>query len=450
MSITNKDRINDNNDRINRLIELVKQKALTSNPKYATTEAEMDAMLTDRNVGKIVKYIGAPVGTPFVVGDTVDKLYFNTDVRPDFDAIKASSTVIKGADIHGDWANAYFTLYVTGEVPAGTAENYFGFFDMSEVQEGLFVIADDEMRNMVYISQDISADVTGSEAIEGGWQMDSIEASALWPRNDSTPTWVVQQLGGQDLWGSYISKEPFTSGKYEKNALYIIAEGEREVIENPTAVGDEVTQVYFDTTKSIEEIYTDLQKLNWIYDEENELYYVMAFMEAFETGKYVMIGKIEWQPDKFIYLIGNGGFEPDIFAYSPDMTPTEADLGVVTEWGWQATSPVASLETYTITQVNDKDIWGGWLSTSDQFTTIGEPTAPRARRLNITEGTLTITKNGTFNVANMETVIVNVAGSGSGGSLVATTEEELNALDTPENVGKTVSYNDGLYIITED
>ena len=50
----------------------------------------------------------------------------------------------------------------------------------------------------------------------------------------------------------------------------------------------------------------------------------------------------------------------------------------------------------------------------------------------------------------METVIINVAGSGSGGSLVATTEEELNALDTPENVGKTVSYNDGLYIITED
>ena len=260
--ITNKDRIDENNNRINRLIELVKQKALTSNPKYATTEEEMDAMLTDKNIGKVVKYIGTPVGTPPAVGDVVDKLYFNIDITPNFEAIKNDSTVIKGAEIHGDWANAYFTLYVTGEVPAGTAENYFGFFDMSEVQEGLFVIADEQLDNMVYISQDISADVTGSEAIEGGWQMDSIEASVLWPRNDATPDWTVQQLGGQNLWSSYISKEPFVGGKYEKNALYIVAEGEREIIENPTAAGDEVTQVYFDATKSNEEILEVIQSLD--------------------------------------------------------------------------------------------------------------------------------------------------------------------------------------------
>ena len=104
--ITNKDRINENNDRINRLIELIKKKALSSNPKYATTEAEMDDLLTDKNIGKVVKYLGALVETPSV------------------------------------------------------------------------------------------------------------------------------------------------GGKYEKNALYIIAEGEREVIENPTAIGDEVTRIYFDTTNS--------------------------------------------------------------------------------------------------------------------------------------------------------------------------------------------------------
>lgn len=73
-----------------------------------------------------------------------------------------------------------------------------------------------------------------------------------------------------------------------------------------------------------------------------------------------------------------------------------------------------------------------------------------ARRLNVTEGSLAITENGKFDVSNMESVEVNVAGSGGGGSLTATTEEELNALDTAENVGKIVSYNDGLYIITED
>lgn len=85
--ITNKDRINENNDRINRLIELVKQKALTSNPKYVATEEEMEAMLTDKNIGKVVKYLGesngTAVGTPFAAGDAIEKIYFNTDIEPD-------------------------------------------------------------------------------------------------------------------------------------------------------------------------------------------------------------------------------------------------------------------------------------------------------------------------------------------------------------------------------
>lgn len=442
--ITNKDRIDENNNRINRLIELVKQKALTSNPKYATTEEEMDAMLTDKNIGKVVKYIGAPVGTPPVVGDVVNKLYFNTDITPNFEAIKASSSIIKGADIHQDFSYAYFALKLETE---HGEEAYLGFQDMSEMQEGLWALMLFGSDGIIYLSQDVPAEITGGEGISAGWQMDSINVQEAFGEEVS-----VTQIGGQNLWSSYISKEPFTDSKYEKNALYIVTEGEREIIENPTAVGDEVTQIYFDTTKTIEEIYTDLQKLTY-EDMGDGLFAVIAFLGAQESGKYVVIAKVEMaeQDNKVVYMIGNGGVNPDIFAYSPDMTPTEAGITEVTEWGWQATSPVASMDTYTITQVNGKEIWGSWLSAHENgFTSFGEPGAPRARRLNITEGTLTITKNGTFNVANMETVIVNVAGSGSGGSLVATTEEELNALDTPENVGKTVSYNDGLYIITED
>ena len=61
-AITNKDRITENNDKINRLIELAKQKGLTSNPKQATTEDEMDAMIADKNVGKVVKYLGESGG----------------------------------------------------------------------------------------------------------------------------------------------------------------------------------------------------------------------------------------------------------------------------------------------------------------------------------------------------------------------------------------------------
>lgn len=41
------------------------------------------------------------------------------------------------------------------------------------------------------------------------------------------------------------------------------------------------------------------------------------------------------------------------------------------------------------------------------------------------------------------------SGGSSGDPITVNTEEELNALDTADNVGKFVSYSDGLYIITE-
>lgn len=84
--MNNKDRINENNDTINRLTKLVKQKALTSNPKLARSEEEMSAMLIDKNVGKVVKYLGeseAAVGIPIAIDDAMSSVYF--DISKDID-----------------------------------------------------------------------------------------------------------------------------------------------------------------------------------------------------------------------------------------------------------------------------------------------------------------------------------------------------------------------------
>lgn len=85
-AMNNKDRINENNDTINRLAKLVKQKALSSNPKLARTKDEMSAMLTDKNIGKVVKYLGeseAAVGIPIAVDDAMSSVYF--DISKDID-----------------------------------------------------------------------------------------------------------------------------------------------------------------------------------------------------------------------------------------------------------------------------------------------------------------------------------------------------------------------------
>lgn len=423
--ITNKDRINENNDRINRLIALVKQKALTSNPKFATTEDEMDAMITDKHVGKVVKYLGegggAAVGTPIAVGDTIDALYFNTSVTPDFDAfsyeydetsdgLRIRQATILNLASYEDALTAVYQSTDSGYLQMIASGSYIFYVNGSGVVNGL----------------EVTTENAGVAAF--GWQMDTFDMTQYADQSEFSNR-TVTSVNNQD----YISKEPFAAGgKYEKNALYIIAEGESEVIENPTAVGDEVTQVYFDTTKSAEEIYADLQKLT--YDENGAV--VFFGTDPMQSGEYVGAGKIEMDEGKFIYVIGNGGLDNFIFAYSEDYTPTEADIGVA-EWGWQTTSPQPAMETITIAQVNGKEIWGSWLSAHENgFESVGSPAAPRARRLNITEGSLAINENGKFDVSNMESVEVNIAG----GLLSAATEDEMDALLVEDNLGQVVKY----------
>lgn len=177
----------------------------------AASEDEMNALLVSENEGKFISYgknlysVESAGNAPIEVGDTPTTLYFNTSVTPDFEAIKADSSVIKGADIHGDWANCYFVIAFA---PADGSDGggYLAFMDMSEMQEGCFIITDDQTNNIIYCNQDVAAG-----GITAGWQMDSITVKDLLGIGDDT-TYAVNHVGGQDLWGGCISKEPFTSG----------------------------------------------------------------------------------------------------------------------------------------------------------------------------------------------------------------------------------------------
>lgn len=261
-AMNNKDRINENNDTINRLTELIKQKTLGRNPRLARTEDEMNAMLTDKNVGKVVKYLGedggAIVRTPIVAGDTIDKLYFNTSVEPDLSVFDFStSSFSEIIDLATDNALRVFDL---SGASGGSVSGY------ALVTSGAFT---NFQPAILYASTDfdfggISATKGWNTALfdeNGGYNLITDEMISGEMSEEPIYNFTIRQVNQQDLWSSYISKEPFVAGsKYEKNALYIIAEAGE--VENPTAVGDEVTQVYFDATKSNEEILQAIQSLD--------------------------------------------------------------------------------------------------------------------------------------------------------------------------------------------
>ena len=192
-----------------------------------------------------------PKHSDIKAGDTIDTLYFNTSVTPDFEAIKASSSIIKGADIHVDWANAYFVLAFGTE--SGEGGGYLGFQDMSEMQEGLWALMSFGSDGIIYLSQDVPAEITGGDPFPAGWQMDSINVQEAFDGEVS-----VAQIGGQEVWGAYISKEPFTSGE-EESAPKIIAKQICEEIENEVAtLSKEITGLN-SSVEGINERVTELE-----------------------------------------------------------------------------------------------------------------------------------------------------------------------------------------------
>lgn len=149
-------------------------------------------------------------------------------------------------------------------------------------------------------------------------------------------------------------------------ALYVIAEGGGT--ENPTAVGDNVTEVYFDATKSNEEILQAIQSLDWDNPDYNgDGKAINLFVEAQGGTKGMNIQTLEG--DLFedgghhvIYMIGQSG--DYVWMYS---STVPADAMGVESWGWVKTSPCTLQTPFTINHIGHKDIWGSWLSATNEF-----------------------------------------------------------------------------------
>lgn len=332
---------------------------IPANPIVASSEEEANALLVEANVGRIFKYEGegegggAAVGTPFAVGDTIDKLYFNTSVTPDLlqvEYTEGEPTALILCDHAGVFAYDMATL-------TGGAVNAYCI--IAQLGDGSMPI--------VYSTEPF--DFEGLVAAQG-WNIDQL-------------TWTdeaITAVNQQDLWISYISKEPFAAGggAYEKDALYLIAEGGGSSDGNPTAVGDNVTEFYFDTTKSNEEILQAIQSLDWDNPDYNgDGKAINLFVEEQGGTKGMNIQTMEG--DLFedggyhiIYMIGQSG--DYVWMYS---STVPADAMGVEAWGWQGSSPKTLQTPFTVGYVAHKELWGSWLSATNAFASAGGVTAKK-------------------------------------------------------------------------
>ena len=178
---------NSNMKKIDDAIGELKKKSFIVN-----TEEELNALLTEENLGKTVSYNGAlyiiaeggSSNAPIAVGDTLTKLYFNTSVEPDLlqiDYTEGEPTALILCDHEALYAYDMATL-TGGAVNAYCIIAQFG----------------DGSMPIVYSTE--TFDFEGLVATKG-WSTDQLACSE-----------TVTAVNQQDLWSSYISKEPFTGG----------------------------------------------------------------------------------------------------------------------------------------------------------------------------------------------------------------------------------------------
>lgn len=182
-------------------------------PLVATTEEEMNSLLIEENVGRIVTYTGEDVwtkGSPFVVGEEIFVLYFNTAIEPSF-----SGMTWEYNSSNGGLESVPFVLSI-GHISIFPYE-----LSSMGLEEGYALMV---VNIPVYSSVVFPAGSFGD--LGPGWIDWDVEAVLIEQGVFSFGTaLVVQDVRNQDLFSSFISKEPFEI-LYENNVEYQICKND--------------------------------------------------------------------------------------------------------------------------------------------------------------------------------------------------------------------------------
>ena len=182
-------------------------------PLVASNEEEMNALLIEENVGRIVTYTGEDVwrkGSPFVVGEEISVLYFNTAIEPSF-----SGMTWEYNSSNGGLESVPFVLSI------GTISIFPYELSSMGLEEGYALMI---VNIPVYSSVVFPGGSFGD--LGPGWIDWDAEAVLIEQGVFSFgKALVVQDVQNQDLFSSFISKEPFEI-LYENNVEYQIVANE--------------------------------------------------------------------------------------------------------------------------------------------------------------------------------------------------------------------------------
>jgi hypothetical protein len=184
-------------DAYDALLETVGKKANKSdiNALVATTEQEFNSFVTIENKGKTISYNGdlyivnqEQVSTAINVGDTIQTLYFNTNIEPDFSTIEISE----------GGASLFETQRDSQGAPSLCYANIGLISDGIMPVETLYLLLDDNVFRVLYATDDF--DYFGVLSGTKGWNVDSY---------DFGRGVVVSSVSQVDKWANYVSTQPF-------------------------------------------------------------------------------------------------------------------------------------------------------------------------------------------------------------------------------------------------
>lgn len=181
--------------------------ALSNTPVYiATSEESFNQYLQSYNVNKIVSYNGdlytvvETKNAPIEVGDKLSSIYFDTSKTPDFDAL---SYEIDGTSDGMRTRSA--TILDLASYPSALIFTYnssdSGYMQL--IASGSIMFYVNGTGNVGGI--EVTPESLGIASF--GWQTDIFDMSDTSQSEFSDTT--VTSVNQQDLWSSYISKEPF-------------------------------------------------------------------------------------------------------------------------------------------------------------------------------------------------------------------------------------------------
>lgn len=313
---------------------------------------------------------------PIEVGETINKLYLNLDVEPDFSKIDWSDLDDEYTDEATGAKEEYVVILDGGEGEVLAVNRII--FNSSTAYAILGRFEDNKYDGMVYL-QGMTDEI--ADAIDMDWEYMGKKNGWLITDSEQAAVATVSYLEQQDIWSGWISKD----GQWQKNAYkgeagnYYRNIGEDTIRPiNPIEVGETINKLYFNTS-----VTPDFTKVDWseavVEDDGQALVVAQSNSDSeYPIAIYKMPAGTEVESDIVTVveadvwgLVAAGTLvygNPEYFRIVELLGNTELRDGFDAN-GW-IKNGYYELDSSGVAYntISQQDIWGAWISKDGKWT----------------------------------------------------------------------------------